>query len=678
MPVLLLEIGVEDLPAEEAEAIACAFHKAFQEELRAARVSSGPVRLFWTLRRVALLVEDMSGRQEDLAEEVRGPAVSVGLDVQGNLTPAALGFLRRHGGTPQDLVRKKLGDKEYLFLVVRRAGQPVEELLEGIASRALAAVPCSKFMRWDSTMAFLRPIRWAVALVDGEVVPLKLMGVEAGRLSQGHRLFGSSVRLEHARDYVAALRAAKVLVDPEERAQVLRQAIWEVERTYGVKAAMSPELWTMLVGQTEWPKPVVGRIPPEFLAIPEPVVVAALREEGKFVPFTREGRIADVFLGFAEGEGDPHVIRQGYERVVGIRLRDARSFLEMDRRRPLSARLPELQGVVYEARLGTLWDRVERMRKICGHLASLLGLPLEPLDRAALLSKADLLTVMVREFPELEGVMGGIYARLDGEREEVAQALAEHVRPRGREDPLPESALGVALSLAEKLDRVMGSIRVGEVPTGSRDPYGVRRCGGAVVRLILEKRLRLDLFALVEEVADLYPGTEPVARVKAFLWDRLRSALEERAIAYDVVDAVMAKESGDFLGVWERAQALSAWADRPELSALTLVFSRVHNITKGQEAKGFDPTGFSEDAEKELWQAYQEVKPLVDGVLARHLYGEALAALLRLKAPIDRYFDEVLVMCEDKGVRANRLGFLRELSELFLQVADLSRLVVPG
>lgn len=678
MPALLLEIGFEDLPAEEAESVAQAFREAFARELQAARVPHGPIRLFWTLRRVALLVEGIGERQEDLVEEVRGPAAAVGLDAQGNLTPAGLGFLRRYGAAPADLVRKRLGDKEYLFLRVRRPGAPVAELLEGIVARALAAVPCSKFMRWEGPTAFLRPIRWVVALRDGEVVPLRLAGVEAGRLSQGHRFFGGPVALRHAADYAEALRAAKVLADPEERARLLRAAIAAVEQEHGAKAALSPELWTMLLGQTEWPRPVVGRIPAEFLELPEPVVVAALREEGKFVPFTRGGRIAEVFLGFAEGEGDPEVIRRGYERVVGIRLRDARAFFEEDRRRPLSARVPELQGVVYEARLGTLWDRVERIRRIARRLAAELGLPADLLDRAALLCKADLLTVMVREFPELEGVMGGIYAGLDGERPEVARAIAEHVRPRTREDPLPESPLGVALSLADKLDGVIGPIRVGEIPTGSRDPYAVRRRGSAAVRLILEKGLRLDLFALVEDVADLYPGTEPAARVKAFLWDRLRSALEERAIPYDVADAVMAQESGDFLGVWERAQALAAWAGKPELSALALAFSRVRNITKGQEAQGFRPELFSEDAERDLWRAYQEVGPRVDAALAQHRYAEALEALLRLKAPIDRYFDEVLVMCEDGQVRANRLGFLRELSQLFLRVADLSRLVVPG
>lgn len=678
MPALLVEIGVEDLPAEEAGEIAQAFRDNFLSGLAAARVPHGKAHLFWTLRRFTVLVEDVGERQEDVVEEIRGPAVAVGLDSQGNLTPAALGFLRRHGGSPEKLVHRKVGDKEYLFLRVEKAGRPTEEILREIVPQAVREIPCSKFMRWNGNMAFLRPIRWMVVLLGERVVPVELAGLIAGQESAGHRFFGHSVRLFRPEEYVAKLKEVRVLADPRERAEVLRAAIRAVEEEHGAKAALSEELWTMILGQTEWPKPVVGRIPQEFLSLPEPVVVAALREEGKFVPFTRQGRIAEVFLGFAEGDGEPELIRRGYERVVGIRLRDALEFFHKDRERTLESRVPELKGIIYEARLGTVWDRVERIRRICQVLAEKLGLPREPLDRAAFLCKADLLTVMVREFPELEGVMGGIYARLDGESEEVAQAIAEHVRPRGKSDELPQSPLGLALSLADKLDGVIGPIAVGEIPTGSRDPYGVRRRGSAVVRLILEKGLRLNLFSLIAEVRSYYPGTTPVEEVQKFLWERLRSALEERGIAYDVAEAVLFRMDGDFLGVWERAQALQALVGKKELQDLALAFGRVRNITRGHEVEGFTPDLFQEEAEHVLWRAYLSVKKEVEGAMAEHRPAEALEALLSLKDPIDRYFDEVLVMCEDRKIRENRLGFLTELSHLFLQVADLSRLVVPG
>ncbi len=677
MPALLVEIGVEDLPAEEAADIAQSFRENLLSGLKEARLSFGQAHLFWTLRRFSLLLEDLAERQEDAVEEIRGPAVSVGLDPQGNLTPAAEGFLRRYGAGPADLVRKKVGEKEYLFLRLRRPGRPAKEILKELIPQAVRLIPCSKFMRWDGGMPFLRPIRWVVAIFGDNVIPLELAGVCADRKTFGHRFFGRPLTISDPWEYVAKMKEVHVFVDPEERAGILRRAIRTVEEEYGAKAALSEDLWTMILGQTEWPNPVVGRIPREFLGLPEPVVVAALREEGKFVPFTRGGKIAEVFLGFAEGEGDPEVIRRGYERVVGIRLRDAMDFFAQDRRRTLESRVPELKGIVYEARLGTVWDRVERIRATCRALARELSLPQDLLDRAAFLCKADLLTVMVREFPELEGVMGGIYARLDGERPEVAEAISEHVRPRGKGDELPQTPLGIALSLADKLDGVMGPISVGEVPTGSRDPYGVRRRGSAVVRLILEKGLRLQLFQVIEEVRPEYPGTEPAETVKKFLWERLRSALEERGISYDVAEAVLFQMDGDFLGVWERAQALQALVGRKELSDLALAFSRVRNITRGYEIQGFDPGLFQEEAENALWQAYLEAKGQVEKALAQHQPAEALEALLSLKGPIDRYFDDVLVMCEDQKLRENRLGFLLALSRLFLRVADLSRLVVP-
>lgn len=677
MPALLLEIGVEDLPAEEAEAIAQSFRENLRARFKEARLSHGEVRLFWTLRRFAVLVEDLADRQAPSVEEIRGPALAVGLDAQGNLTPATLGFLRRYGASPEQLVRRRVGEKEYFFLRVEQPGQPTVALLGPLLAQAIRDIPCSKAMRWNGGV-FLRPLRWIVALFGEEVVPLELAGLSAGRQTKGHRFFRGSLTLSSPEAYAEELRGARVLVDPAERAEILRKAISVVEEEYQAKAALSEELWALILGQTEWPKPVVGRIPPEFLELPEPVVVAALREEGKFVPFTRGGNVAEVFLGFAEGEGDPELIRRGYERVVGIRLRDAREFFTQDRRHSLASRVPALKGVIYEARLGSVWDRVERIRALCRILARNLGVSSDLLDRAAFLCKADLLTVMVREFPELEGAMGGIYARLDGEPEEVARAIAEHVQPRGKGDALPQTPLGVALSLAEKLDGVIGPIRVGESPTGSRDPYGVRRRAAAVVRLILEKRLEFDLFSVLREIVPQYPGATPVEVVEDFLWERLRSALEERGISYDVAEAVMAERHGDFLGVWERAQALQAQVGRKELADLALAFGRVRNIIRGQEVEGFLPERFQEEAERELWRQYLAAQVSVEEALRRREPRAALEALLTLKAPIDRYFEEVLVMCEDQSLRANRLGFLTALARLFLQVADLSRLVLPG
>ncbi len=682
MPNLLVELGVEDLPAQEAGLLAEAFRAAWVEGLRQARIAHGEVRLYWTLRRLAVLILDVADKQADLVEEVRGPTVAQGLDPAGQPTPAAQGFLRRYGASPEQLVRKKVGEKEYLFLRAETPGRPTPELVSDILGQVFRSLPCSKRMVWDdSGLAFLRPVRWIVCLWGSKALPVQLGQVRGGRETQGHRfLKPGPVTLDTGEAYVDALRAAYVLVDPEERAAAIRQAITSGEREHGVQAALDPELWARMVGSVEWPVGVLGQIPRESLQLPPPVVVAALHEEGKFLPFLRGKEIAPQFLGIAEGVGGS-TVRAGYERVVSIRLRDAASFFEQDRSHRLAERVPHLKMIVQEARLGTVWDRVERIRAYSRALARALGLDEAILDRAAYLCKADLATVMVREFPELEGVMGGVYARLDGEPPAVAQAVEEHVLPTARGDELPQSPYGGALSLADKLDFVAGSIRIGEMPTGSRDPYGVRRRAAAVVRLVLEKRMRVDLFALLEAMDGLYPPAVPgatVQDVRQFLVDRLRGALVERGLTHDVVEAVLSPPRGDFLGVWERGQALSGMRGGEELVSLAVGLSRVRNITREHPGRSYDPRLFEEEAERQLFQAYQAVKASAHKAVERHDFGEALRLLLTLRPAIDRYFDEVLVMCEDGAVRANRLSFLGEISDCFLEVADLGKLVLSS
>lgn len=681
---LLFELGTEELPALEAPRLAQALRDRVETALKEARLPHGEVKVYWTPRRLALFIEELPERQEDRVEELRGPAAAVGLDAEGQPTQAAVGFAKRHGASPEQLVKRKVGDREYLFLTVKTPGRPTREVLLELLPEAVRGIPCSKTMRWDdSGLSFLRPIRWLVCLLDGEVVPVKLGHLVAGRTTRGHRFFGPrEVEISAPEEYVERLREARVLTCAEERQERILAEVRKVEEERGAKALLSEELLGRLVGAVEWPVGVLGTIPREFLRLPAPVIEATLHEEGKFVPFSRDGDPAEVFLGFRDGAPDETgVVRKGYERVVKARLRDSTFFFENDRKRPLADRVRDLREVIYEARLGTMWQRVERIRAICAHLAEALGLPAELLDRAAFLCKADLTTEMVREFPELEGVMGEVYARLDGEPEEVARAIGEHVLPRTRTDLLPETPLGTVLSLADKLDAVAGAIRVGEVPTGSRDPYGIRRRGGAVVRLILEKGLRLDLFEIIDATAELYPqveGGKSPDDVKRFLVDRLRSALlSDYEIPHDVVEAVLAEPRGDFLGTLERARALTRLRGEPALSDLAVAFSRVRNITKGHEDPSFDPDAFREEAERELWRAYLKAEGHLRRALERRDYEEALRQLLELKGPIDRYFDDVLVMTEDKGLRKNRLGLLRAVVDLFLEVGDLSRLVVP-
>jgi len=688
VPEFLLEVGTEELPALDAPVLAAALARTLEQGLEEARLPFQGTEVYWTPRRLAVLVRGVPERQEDLVEEVRGPAVVVGLDADGNPTEAALGFLRKYGASPGDLVRKKVGDKEYLFLRVRTPGRPTGEVLAELVPRAIRALPCRKTMRWDSSgISFLRPIRWLVCLLGGEVLPVKLGSLEAGRVTRGHRFFGpKEVELASPADYVEALRSARVVVDPDERAGMIREAAAQVEAEHGVRALWTEELLGIIVGSLEWPAPVLGEFPAEFLDLPAPVIAAVLHEEGKFVPFARDGEPAPVFLGFRDGKEDERgYVRQGYERVVKARLRDARFFFENDLKRPLAERVPDLRGVVYEARLGTMWDKVQRIREICARLSRYLWAEAADreefgklLDRAAFLCKADLTTEMVKEFPELEGVMGGIYARRSGEPEEVARAIEEHLLPRTRADELPETELGTALSLADKLDTVTGAIMIGEVPTGSRDPYGIRRAANAMISLVLRKGLVVDLFDVIDAVAEFYPrlpeGRGP-EEVKSFLIERLRYILrDDHRIPHDVVEAVLAVPRGDFSGLLERARALASLRGEASLAEVAQLFERLRNITGDHTETSFDPELFQQEEERELWRAYLRAEGHVRRALEGRDYVGALKALLPLGEPIHRYFERVFVMVEDEGIRRNRLSFLRALLSLFLEIGDLSRL----
>ncbi|MGY4706729.1 glycine--tRNA ligase subunit beta [Candidatus Bipolaricaulota sp. J31] len=685
MPEFLLEVGTEELPALDAPRLAEALGRFLSEALAAERLGFEALEIFWTPRRLTVLVRGLAERQADLVEEVRGPAVAVGLDADGRPTQAALGFLRKYGASPEDLLRKKVGDKEYLFLEVRTSGKPAREVLMELIPRAIRSLPCRKMMRWDSSgIAFLRPIRWLVCLLDGEVLPVKLGNLEAGRVTRGHRFFGpKEVPLDSPGAYVETLRAARVVVDPKEREEMIREAAARVEEEHGVRALWTEGLLGTIAGSLEWPAPVEGEFPAEFLDLPAPVIAAVLHEEGKFVPFARDGAPASVFLGFRDGKEDEKgYVRQGYERVVKARLRDARFFFENDLKRPLAERVLDLRGVVYEARLGTVWDKVQRIREICRRLVGPLGLEEEGgklLDRAAFLCKADLTTEMVKEFPELEGVMGGIYARISGEPEEVAAAIEEHLLPRTRADELPSTRLGTALSLADKLDTVMGAILIGEVPTGSRDPYGIRRAANALISLILRKKLVLDLFDLVNAARDLYPqlpGGKGPEDVKAFLLERLRHILrDDYDIPHDVAEAVLAVPRGDFFGLLERAQALASMRGEAALAAVAQLFERLRNITGDHADTSFDPELFQQEEERELWRAYLKAEGHLRRALEERDYVGALRALLPLGEPIHRYFERVFVMVDDEKTRMNRLSFLRALLSLFLEIGDLSKLV---
>lgn len=686
MPDLLFEIGTEEMPALEVPRLA--------EELKAEAVRSFAsehltyerVDVRYTPRRLALLVRELAPTQEDRVEEVKGPPAVIAFDRDGNPTQAAVGFAKSQGVPLEALERVEVGDKVYAFVRRRLPGRRTVEIFPEVLPALVERLHPTKSMRWDASgITFIRPIRWLVCLYGEESVPLTLGSLRATHSTRGHRfLEPEEITLKSASEYETALAEALVIVDQKAREEMVIGGLKVAAGELGGEYLLDEELLGRIVNGAEYPTPVLGRVPAEFLNLPTEVVHATLREEGKFVPFLLPDGTSPNFMGFRDGLPDEKgIVRAGFERVVRARLRDSRFFFEKDRQRSLAERVRELREVIYDVRLGSLWEKVERIRALAGGIASRLGRgTAAEVDRAAFLCKADLVTEMVKAFPELQGVAGRIYAQLDGEPEAAAIAIREHYHPVSSDDALPESDVGVMISLADKLDTVVGALLVGEEPTGSRDPYGIKRQANGLIRLAIEKRIDIDFLALLEEQEETYATIEQkveMTEVARFLTERACQFLRQRyALPADVVACVVAAGMGNFHRALRRGRAITAWRKREEFRALVVAFSRVRNITKSAREKGFDPGSFEEEAERVLWREYLKA----EGQLARHLeqedYEGAIEQLLALKEPIDRYFDDVLVMTKEEELRRNRLGFLSALADLFLRFGDFSAIVVEN
>jgi len=684
----LLEVGVEEIPPREAPRLAEQLRLAAEELLRQERLDFEATVAHHTPRRLVLLVKGLAEEQRAAQEEIRGPSKRVAFDEEGNPTKAALGFARSRGVAVEDLVVKATDEGEYVFAVKETPGRPTPEVLPELLPRALKQLAPSETMRWDdSGLRFIRPIRWLLALYGEEPIPFAYGRVASAPRTRGHRFLGrAEIPVSSVPQYFEALRENGVLLDPEERRARIEEALREASQRIKAHPLRREDLLQEITNNLEHPTPVLGEFSKDFLELPREIIETTLIEHQKFVPFSVGEKAAPYFVGFRDGPEDRDgTVRRGYERVVRARLTDSVFFFHEDRKLSLAERAQGLKAVIFQEQLGTIWDKVERMRRFGAAIAERLALTeeeREAVDRTIYLCKADLLTAMVGEFPDLEGIVGGIYARLDGEPEPVWKGIYEHYLPKAAGDPLPQSPTGLVASLADKLDTVVGSLLLGEEPTGSRDPFGLRRKANGVIRLAMEKELDLDFFELIRELEGLYAflrRREPLERVEGFFLERLAAELrDDYNVAYDVVNAVVAVRDGNFYRAYKRARSLEAIRGEAEFEALVLAFSRVANILKGQTARSFDPQRFQDDAERDLWRAYLKAEGHIKKLLPSGDYDGILERLRTLKDPIDRFFDEVLVMAPDPLLRQNRLGLLAKVRELFLTVGDLSQIVVEG
>ncbi|HET9001432.1 MAG TPA: glycine--tRNA ligase subunit beta [bacterium] len=687
---LVFEIGVEELPVAAAWAGAYQLREGAGPALRAARIPAGDITAYSTPRRIVLIVEDVAPRQDDLVREVRGPAARVAFGADGRPTQAAEGFARAQGASPEQLVRRTTPQGEYVYALTRAPGTSTIEALRDTLPALASGLVFPKAMRWGSeSVRFARPVRWVLALLGRDIVPFEFAGVRSGRTTYGHRLLSAGpVRVADARAFEGTLKKHRVLLDPELRRRRISSAAIRAAQRAGGRPILDAALLEESVQLLEWPEALAGTFAEEFLALPREVLITVMQHHQKY--FAVEGAAGQLLPAFVAlrngGTRGLRTVREGNEWVLRARLADARFFFQEDRKRPLESRIPELAGLVVHEKLGTVEEKTHRMARLAARLGSVLRLDQRQaaqLHRAALLSKADLVTHIVRELPELQGIVGGIYARLDGEPAPVAEALGEQYLPRGTD--LPRSDIGASLALIDKLDTLLSALAAGLAVSGSQDPYGLRRAAHGVVAIVLDRHLRANVRDLAAGALDeSHRSLDPEARTAALdammdlLRQRLRTALIDAGISYDTVDAALEAGCDDLEDAAVRARALWTFRRHPEFLRLYTAFDRARRILPPQFEGRLRPDALEEPAEQRLLRSLEEVRPRVLEARTKGRYDETFAYLAALAGPVDQFFTDVLVMADDETARTNRLALLAGVVGLVRPIADLSRVVVVG
>lgn len=683
---LLIEIGTEELPPKALPNLSLAFERGIAEGLEKVGLAGGALRRFATPRRLAVRVDRLPVRQPDRQLERRGPALGAAFGPDGQPTKAAEGFARSCGVTVAELQRQETDKGAWLVYVSTEPGAPTADLIPSIVEAALAALPIPKRMRWgDRDDEFVRPVHWVVLLFGTEVIPATIMGVRAGRESRGHRFHHPQpIQLSAPADYARQLAdEGKVIADFDERRDVVRARAEAVAAELAGVAVIKPELLDEITALVEWPVALAGNFERRFLDVPAEALISTMQDNQRYFPVVdAHSRLLPHFITLANLESrDPAQVRAGNERVIRPRFSDAEFFWNQDRGKPLAARLDVLKQVVFQQRLGTVADKSARVATLARFIAEQRQSNADWAERAARLAKCDLMTQMVQEFPELQGIMGRYYARHDGEAPEVAQALEEQYLPRFAGDRLPATATGQNLALADRLDTLLGIFAIGQAPSGAKDPFALRRAALGVLRILIEGELDLNLLTLLEHAASQFEPTvragSAVEAVFDFIVERLRGYYLDQQVRSDTFEAVLECRPHRPLDFDRRARAVGAFRDRPEAASLAAANKRIRNILrKVDTVLPFEvrPDLLTEAAEQALAGRLVELSSEAIPLMEAGLYGDALNRLASLREPVDAFFDQVLVMAEDPAVRDNRIALLNELGSLFLRVADFSRL----
>ncbi|MEO8062563.1 MAG: glycine--tRNA ligase subunit beta [Pseudomonadota bacterium] len=689
----LVELGTEELPPLALPELEKAFAAGIRAGLAEASLPHAGLRSFATPRRLAVLVRDLAAVQPAQTLKLKGPPVSAAFGKDGKPAIAALKFAEKCGVDVSALGRITEGKGEFLFFEGSKPGLTTASLLPAIVQKSLDALPIPKRMRWGSSTAeFVRPVHWLVMLFGAEVVATRILDTDSGNTTRGHRFMApGELTLKLPAEYEATLRdKGKVVADFAARRALIREQATAAGKQLGGGALLDDELLEEVTALVEWPSAVAGEFEPRFLELPREVLISTLQEHQRYFPVeSAAGKLLPHFITVSNIESrDVAKVRAGNERVVRPRLSDAAFFWSQDRKQPLAARQAGLDAVTFQAKLGSVGDKVRRVSTLAGEIALLIDADRAQTVRAAELAKCDLLSAMVGEFPELQGIMGRYYATADGEPAEVAAAIDEHYLPRGAGGALPNTGAGVAVALADRLDTLAGIFAIGQKPSGTKDPFGLRRAAIGSLRILVEKKLGLDLRALTARAVQLQPVSNPA--VDAELWDyiveRLRAYFLDASnagavagVSTEMFDAVRASNPVSPVDFGARLTALVRFLGLPEAASLTAANKRIANILKKAEVGGsgtVDVTLLTEPAEKALHEALAGIVADVDRALAKRDYGAALAKLATLRSPVDGFFDDVMVNADDLNLKRNRLAMLAQLRQQFTRIADLSCL--PG
>ncbi len=681
---LLIELGTEELPPKALKKLINAFEASIKQSLDKAELSFTTIQSYAAPRRMAVVVNDLQVRQQDRMIERRGPAVTAAFDEDGNPTKAVQGFARSCGVEVDDLEKMETDKGAWLVFKQQQSGAETANLIGDILQQALADLPIPKRMRWGNLPGeFVRPVHWLVLLFGDDVIPLELLGVKSGRNSYGHRFHHpQAIEIQSARRYKSQLEQAQVRVDMEARRQTIHDQVVALATKLGGEAVLNEDLLDEVTGLVEWPVALSGSYDKRFLELPAEALISSMEEHQKyFAVRDKAGELLPYFITICNIESrDPAQVVAGNERVILPRLSDSAFFWETDRKRPLADRQEQLKTIVFQNKLGTVFDKSARVAKLATTIATEIDGDAALAERAALLAKCDLVTEMVGEFPDLQGIMGRYYARLDGEHDEVAEALDEQYLPRFSGDKLPETKTGQAVSLAEKLDTLVGLFGIGQPPTGVKDPFALRRAALGVLRIVIENKLDVDLQNLVQHAQQGFDTqltqddvTEQVIR---YFFDRLRGYALDQGIKADVFEAVLAVQPTKPLDFMQRLSAVTEFRALDAAESLAAGNKRIGNILRKNDAEGegaeIDSKLLSEPAEKALATKLAEVSKQVKPLVEQADYAGVLRALAGMRETVDGFFDQVMVMADDEAVRNNRLALLNQTRALFLGVADIS------